>query len=142
MVRYEKIEPREPTFELDEFNEPMEVTGPDVWVRDVVAMAFYEQGTFADDPQAGAAINYEVYNFDDEAARIIQERMNECCKKYLSDIPIESLDVSIYAWEEMNTNVLVLNVTFRDDRGLLPYAVYISLIDHQLRYVVNQLYAK
>ena len=79
MVRYENIEPREVTFDLNEFNEPLEVTGPDAWIRDIVAMIFYEPGTFADDPSAGVGINYETYDFDREAVRTVQEKLNSCC---------------------------------------------------------------
>ena len=142
MIRYEKPEIKEPTFELNEFNEPLTVSGPDAWIRDVVSMALYEQGTFSEDPNAGAAMNYELYNFSEDSVRIIENRMTQCCDIYLSDVPIKELNVATYYWEDMNTTVLVLSVTFEYERDLVSYAAYISLIDHQLRYVVNQLYAK
>ena len=139
MLGEKVIVPREPTFELDMFDEPMEVTGPDAWIRDVVAMAFYEPGTFVADPLAGAYINNEVYNFANESPGIIKNKLQNSCNTYLSDVPIENLDVSSYYWEEMDVYVIVVSVAFRYQGKLKSYNAYITTIDYQLRYVVSQI---
>ena len=139
-MMYDKaIEPREPTFELNQFDEPLEAAGPDAWIRDVVAMAFYEPGTFVTDPTLGVYINSEVYNFTDTSANIIRSKMMNACRKYLTDVPLDSLDVSTYYWEEMDTYVVVLSVTFKYEHSLRMYAAHVAVIDHQLRYIVSQL---
>lgn len=139
MIREKVITPREPTFELNMFNEPMEVTGPDAWVRDVVAMAFYEPGTFTDDPDVGVNINGETYTFTEESANIIRERLAYACKRYLTNVPIENLVVANYYWEAASTYVTAITMAFSFQGTLRSYAAYVSLIDHQLRYIVNQL---
>lgn len=133
------ITPREPTFELDDFNRPLEVEGADAWIRDVVAMAFYEPGTFAADPNLGVAVNTTSFEFMDDAVISIREKLTQACRVYLSDVPIESLVVSSYYWDELDTNVLAINVSFRYEQQLKSYAAYATVIDHQLRYIVNQL---
>jgi hypothetical protein len=133
------IEPREPTFELDMFNEPLEVKGADAWVRDVIAMAFYEEGTFTDDPDLGVNINREVYNFVNESVATIKSKLTAACDDYLSDVPIEDLIIASYYWEEMDTYVITISVSFKEESNLKSYAAYVTTIDYQLRYIVNQL---
>lgn len=139
MIHTKTINPREPTFELNRFNEPMEVTGPDAWVRDVVAMAFYEPGTFTDDPGAGVNINGETYTFTEESAGIIRSRLTENCDRYLSDVPIEDLIVATYYWESAAMYVTAITMQFRYNQTLKSYAAYVAIVDHTLRYIVNQL---
>lgn len=139
-MMYDKpITPREPTFELNEFNEPLEVEGPKSWIRDVVEMAFYEPGTFSDDPELGVNVNGELYTFAEESAASIRTKLSEACKTYLSDIPLKELIVSTYFWEEMETYVTVITATFNYQNKPVVYNAYASVIDYQLRYVVSQL---
>ena len=139
-MMYDKpIEPREPTFELNEFNEPLEVEGAKSWIRDVVEMAFYEPGTFSDDPDLGVNVNGELYTFAEESANTIRERLVEACRVYLEDIPIEDIIVTTYLWEEMDTYVTVITASFKQSSTPIVYNAYVSVIDHQLRYVVSQL---
>ena len=139
MMLDEVIVPREPTFELDMFDEPLEVTGPDAWVRDVVAMAFYEPGTFTDDPDVGVNINGETYTFVEESADIIRGRLVSACNKYLTDVPIENLVVATYFWDEASTYVTAITMQFNYEQTLRSYAAYVTIIDYTLRYIVNQL---
>jgi hypothetical protein len=137
---YDKpITPREPTFELNEFNEPLELTGPKAWIRDVVAMAFYEPGTFSDDPDLGVNVNGELYTFAEESAARIRTNLTAACDKYLGDIPMTELIVSTYLWEEMDTYVTVITASFKQPKNVVMYNAYVSIIDHQLRYVVSQI---
>ena len=139
-MMYDKpITPREPTFELNEFNEPLELDGPKAWIRDVVEMAFYEPGTFSDDPELGVNINGELYTFAEESAARIRNGLTEGCKNYLRDIPIKELIVSTYFWEEMQSYVTVITASFNYENKPVVYNAYASVIDHQLRYVVSQL---
>lgn len=131
--------PKEPTFELDSFDQPLEISGPDVWIRDLVSIALYEPGTFSEDGAIGAYVQNELFDFSDEAVAIIQSRLARACKEYLSDIPIDNLGVMTYYWEEKNTNVLVIHCTFETSTGPSTYAAYLSTIDSQLSYIISQL---
>lgn len=139
MLSSKTVEPREPTFELNSFNEPMEVTGPDAWIRDVVAIALYEEGTFVEDPECGVNTSAEVYNFLEESVSIIRNKLSEACKTYLKNVPIQTLSVSSYYWDEKDTYVVVISVSFKYESSLKSYNAYVTTIDHQLMYVVSQL---
>lgn len=131
--------PKEPTFELDSFDQPLEISGPDVWIRDLVSIALYEPGTFSEDSSIGAYAQNELFNFADNAVSIIQSKLSHACSEYLSDVPIENLSVLAYNWEEKGTTVLVINCTFESQTGSTTYAAYISTIDSQLSYIISQL---
>ena len=128
--------PREPTFELNEFNQPLEVSGPDAWIRDIVSMALYEPGMFSENTSLGVYSQNELYSFATPAINTIY---NNACENYLKDIPIDTLNVSSYNWDEKNTTVLVISCTFTTTTGPTTYAAYISTIDTQLSYIISQL---
>ena len=132
-------EPREVTFELNQFDQPLEVTGADAWIRDIVAMAFMENGTYSDDPDLGCHISKELFTDIDTAVGEVKSRMDTMVAKYLDDIPIDDLTVAAYYWDEKSTYVLVLSVTFSIEEGHTTYAAYVSIIDHELSYIISQL---
>jgi hypothetical protein len=138
-LRRENVVPREPTFELDDFGNPLEVTGPDAWIREILEIAFYENGTFSDDPDAGAEIQRQVYDTTQDSPREIKRAIINSIQSYLSDIPIEEFDVNVYYWDEKDSYVTVIQITFNWKGSLTTYAAYLSTIDDQLRYVVSQL---
>lgn len=131
--------PKEPTFELNSFDQPLEISGPDVWIRDIISIALYEPGTFSEDASIGVYSQNELYNFTDAAVSIIQGKLEKACKEYLADVPIDNLSVSNYFWEVKNTNVLVIHCTFETTTGPTTYAAYLSIIDSQLSYILSQL---
>lgn len=131
--------PREPTFELNDFNQPLEVSGPDAWIRDIVSMALYEPGMFSENTSLGVYSQNELYSFATPAINTIYNNLHNACENYLKDIPIDSLNVSSYNWDEKNTTVLVISCTFTTTTGPTTYAAYISTIDTQLSYIISQL---
>lgn len=131
--------PREPTFELNEFNQPLEVSGPDAWIRDIVSMALYEPGMFSENTSLGVYSQNELYSFATPAINTIYNNLHNACENYLKDIPIDTLNVSSYNWDEKNTTVLVISCTFTTTTGPTTYAAYISTIDTQLSYIISQL---
>ena len=131
--------PREPTFELNDFNQPLEVSGPDAWIRDIVSMALYEPGMFSENTSLGVYSQNELYSFATPAINTIYNNLHNACENYLKDIPIDTLNVSSYNWDEKNTTVLVISCTFTTTTGPTTYAAYISTIDTQLSYIISQL---
>ena len=131
--------PKEPTFEIDSFDQPLEVSGADAWVRDVIAAAFFEQGTFSDDPEFGVEINKEMFAEIDVAIASVNRKLQDACEGYLSNIPISDLSVSAYFWNETGTYVMVLNVVFDTDEGPTTFAAYVTTIDTQLSYIISKL---
>ena len=131
--------PKEPTFELDEFNQPREVSGPDAWIRDIVSMALFEPGMFSENTSRGVHSQNELYPFTEPAVNTIYNKLNNACENYLKDIPIDTLNISSYNWAEKNTNVLVISCTFTTSTGPTSYAAYISTIDSQLSYIISQI---
>ena len=117
--------PREPTFELNDFNQPLEVSGPDAWIRDIVSMALYEPGMFSENTSLGVYSQNELYSFATPAINTIYNNLHNACENYLKDIPIDTLNVSSYNWDEKNTTVLVISCTFTTTTGPTTYAAYI-----------------
>lgn len=131
--------PKEPTFEIDSFDQPLEVSGADAWVRDVIAAAFFEPGTFSDDPDFGVAIDKEMFADMGTAIATVNQKLQYACEEYLADIPIKDLVVTAYHWKENGTYVMVVNITFDTEEGPTTYAAYVTTIDTQLSYIISQL---
>lgn len=130
---------REPTFDLDDFDQPKQIDAPLSWMYDIIYLTFYEKGTFHDSPDIGVNITTQYYDTTEDAVKIIRKELTTQVSKYLSDIPIKEINVSSHYWEEKGVDIIVIEVSFSVNDELITAAAYVSLIDETLTYVIQVL---
>lgn len=130
---------REPTFDLDDFDQPKQIDAPLSWMYDIIYLTFYEKGAFHDSPDIGVNITTQYYDTTEDAVKIIRKELTTQVSKYLSDIPIKEINVSSHYWEEKGVDIIVIEVSFSVNDELITAAAYVSLIDETLTYVIQVL---
>lgn len=130
---------REPTFDLNDFDQPKEVEAPLSWMYDIIFLAFYEKGTFHDSPDIGVNITTQYYDTKENAVFNIKKELSTQVSRYLSDIPVREINVASHYWEEKGVDIIVITVTFSVMDELITAAAYISLVDETLTYVIQVL---
>lgn len=79
---------------INSFNKPAEKSGPDAWCNLITTLLFMKKGTYPTDPDMGCEIQQYEFEFIDDVIDKIEESITEQCRKYLSDIPLESVTVT------------------------------------------------
>lgn len=130
---------REPTFDLDDFDQPKQIEAPLSWMYDIIYLAFYEKGTFHDSPDIGVNITTQYYDTIENTVSHLKKELTTQVSKYLSDIPVKEISVESHYWEEKDVNIVVINVTFSINNDLINAAAFVSLVDETLTYVIRVL---
>lgn len=127
---------KEPTFEISDFNSPKEVENADAWIRLIAELIFLEKGTYSESPNAGVQIaNYE-FNDLMEGMSDLQTEIQTQCSTYLSDIPIGTLTVNSFYWEDKNQYVVQVLVGFIENAVRTYRAINITDEDKTLTYLI------
>ena len=130
---------REPTFDLDDFDQPKKVEAPLSWMYDIIYLAFYEKGTFHDSPDIGVNITTQYYDTKENTVYNLKRELTTQVSQYLSDIPVKEINVESHYWEEKDVDIIVIDVTFSINNELIAAAAYVSLVDETLTYVIQVL---
>lgn len=104
--------PKEPSFEINNFNLPDERDNVDEWIELIRSLIFMEKGTYSDDPDCG--VHIATYEFGDlvRDSGALQSEIERQCKAYLSDVPIGTLVVQSFYNEDRNIYVVKILVGF------------------------------
>ena len=130
---------REPTFDLDDFDQPKEVEAPLSWMYDIIYLAFFEKGTFHNSPDIGVEITTQYYDTKENTVFNLKKELTTQVSKYLGDIPVKEINVASYYWDEKGVDIIVITVTFSVNNELITAAAYISLVDETLTYIIQVL---
>lgn len=130
---------REPTFDLNDFDQPKELAPPVSWMTDIIYLLFYEKGTFHDTPDIGVDINSQSFDNVEYIVYYLKNEITNQVNVHLSNIPVREINVTSYFWQEKQVNVLVVTVTFSIDNELVTAAAYITLVDETLTYIIRVL---
>ena len=130
---------REPTFDLDDFDQPKEVEAPLSWMYDIIYLAFFEKGTFHNSPDIGVEITTQYYDTKENTVFNLKKELTTQVSKYLGDIPVKEINVASYYWDEKGVDIIVITVTFSVNNELITAAAYVSLVDETLTYIIQVL---
>lgn len=130
---------REPTFDLDDFDQPREVEAPLSWMYDIIYLAFFEKGTFHNSPDIGVEITTQYYDTKENTVFNLKKELTTQVSKYLGDIPVKEINVASYYWDEKGVDIIVITVTFSVNNELITAAAYVSLVDETLTYIIQVL---
>ena len=82
-AEYQKVEP---TFEVNRFERPLELTQVEAWTRLVLRILFMEKGTMPSDPNMGCNITAETYQDIETLKGTIRKNLDKQVRSYLPDI--------------------------------------------------------
>ena len=89
-AEYQKVEP---TFEVNRFERPLELTQVEAWTRLVLRILFMEKGTMPSDPNMGCNITAETYQDIETLKGTIRKNLDKQVRSYLPDIPFAGMEV-------------------------------------------------
>lgn len=95
---------------INSFDKPTELIGKNAWVQLVINLLFLKKGTYPSIPEMGIGIQYYEYEFIDEVKEKLEAEIKEQIRKYLPDIPIDSVILS--TTESAGTFILIIAITF------------------------------
>lgn len=79
---------------INSFNKPAEKSGPEAWCKLITTLLFMKKGTYPTDPDMGCEIQQYEFEFIDDVIDKIESSITEQVRKYLNDIPFDSVTVS------------------------------------------------
>jgi hypothetical protein len=136
-VTYINDSARDMLMKMDGFNVPMEVTGPDAWIHNILDILFLEKGTYSDTPELGIDLNSITYLTTDEMVRYISDQLTAQTQKYLPDVPLSNLTVSIKETENSDY-VLNISVAFSVNYGTVSRSAFVSVKNKIIDYIVEK----
>ena len=129
---------KEPTFEVGDFGSPKETVNADMWIRLICELIFLEKGTYSDEPNAGVHIS--MYKFEELMSGMseLESEIRGQCAQYLADIPIGTLKLTAFYWEERNIHVIRILVGFVEGSVLTYRTIDITEGDQILTYIISK----
>lgn len=79
---------------INSFNKPAEKSGVEAWCKLITNLLFMAKGTYPTDPDMGCDIGQYEFAFIDDVISKIEASITEQVRKYLPDIPLDSVIVS------------------------------------------------
>ena len=129
---------KEPTFEVSNFESPREVDNADMWIKLICELIFLEKGTYSDEPDCGVHIAKYAYNDLIEDSSILESEIKLQVGSYLADIPIGTLSVKAYYWEERNIYILRVLVGFVEGSVITYRTIDINDENRTLSYIISK----
>lgn len=130
---------REPTFDLNDFDQPKMLKPPESWMNDIMYLVFYERGTFHDTPDIGVHITAEAFDNAEYIVHYLKNEITRQVKEHLSDIPVNDINVSSFLWEEKKIHVVAISVTFNLGNQFVTATAYVTMVDETLTYIIRVL---
>ena len=79
---------------INSFNKPAEKSGPEAWGALVSNLLFMKKGTYPTDPDMGCEIQKYEFSFIDDVVDEIEELISDQIRRYLPDIPFDTVTIS------------------------------------------------
>ncbi len=89
----------EPTFEINAFDRPLDLSGYDAWARQIIRLMFQEKGTYPSDPDMGCGISAENYQSINELKARVRSSVEAQVHRYFPDIPLAA--INCYSEDEL-----------------------------------------
>ena len=116
---------KEPILEINSFDKPTELSGVSAWSQLLLNLIFLKPGTYPSAPEMGVGIEEYQYDFVDDAISELSTKITEQQKKYLSDIPLSSVQVTKV--EQNGQPILVIQLFFNIASGTASSAIAINV---------------
>lgn len=102
---------KDPSFKINDFNEPKILSPLETYVNNVMMLLFGKKGFYPSIPDLGMDIQQYLYKFEDEinTDEIKTELANQC-SDFLPEIDSGDLDVMLTRYKERTTLLFVLPV--------------------------------
>lgn len=128
----------EPTFAVSAFNTPLELEGADAWTTQICQLLFLEKGTYEHTPDMGIEISSKTYTDTDSYVYTMQREINTQVNQFLSNIPLNSINVSTYYWASRNTDIVRITLGFNVDGTIISRSAYVTKKDDVLTYIISK----
>ena len=133
---------REPILSIDAYKNPWELEGADSWAFLVSTLIFMEKGTYTHSPEMGVELQSIKYVDLDTFTTKLKNDIISQASIYLNAVPLTSVNVTYYRWEEKNVDVLIITLSFNEDGAIVTRAIYVTEADEILTYVINKFDSK
>ena len=133
---------REPIFAIDAYKNPWELEGADSWACLVCQIIFLEKNTYTHSPDMGIGLHNIKYVDLQKFTTELQSNIVNQTSIYLRDVPLTSVNVSHYYWEDKNVDVIIITLSFNEDGAIVTRAIYVTEADEILTYVINKFDSK
>ena len=101
-LRNPEYKKAELTFDINAFNENLELSGIRAWTREILRILFMEKGTMPSDPNMGCNITQESYNDIQTLKNTVKNYAETQIRLYLPDIPF--MELLVYSEDELIDN--------------------------------------
>jgi len=123
MADKQESDKTEQALEINTFNEPLELSGPNAWARLISNLVFMSPGTIPTDPEMGCEIQKYEFSFIDDVKEEIEEKITDQVRTYFPDIPLQEITVTS---EENSTGrnilLIILSFSYEDNENITVVA--------------------
>lgn len=120
---------------INSFNKPAEKSGPDAWGSLVSNLLFMKKGTYPTDPEMGCELQKYQFSFIDDVIEEIEEIITNQIRKYLPDIPFDSVIISKET-SDTGKPILLILLTFITSNNENTVVVAAEQTDNNINFEV------
>lgn len=120
---------------INSFNKPAEKSGPNAWGSLVSNLLFMKKGTYPTDPEMGCELQKYQFSFIDDVIEEIEEIITNQIRKYLPDIPFDSVIISKET-SDTGKPILLILLTFITSNNENTVVVAAEQTDNNINFEV------
>lgn len=106
---------------INVFNKPVEYQGKTAWFQLILNLLFLRPGTYPSIPSMGVGIQDYEYEYLDDVKDNIQASIQDQCKAFLPDVPLENVDIQSVDYE--GKKIMLIVITLNDNGESVTAAV-------------------
>lgn len=102
---------------LDDFQEPVKLSGKQAWCELIQHLLFLKKGTYPSDPNMGVELQKYDYTFIDETIPKLQDEITDQIRTYYPDMPFQSATLFSKQHPTRHEKILIIVLQFNDSLG-------------------------